>query len=85
MLSQMGWNDRIPEDPHILFAEEQDRQAYEEWHHFLLEQERIAAETGLGLTSANVTFPLPAQPAAPTEEQSRAVPAVKPAVVPNTN
>jgi hypothetical protein len=47
----MGWNDRLPEDPYIPYADDADRQSYEEWHQYLLECQR---EEINGLTSANL-------------------------------
>lgn len=47
----MGWNDRLPEDPFIPFANEKDRDDYEAWNTYV--EECHAKETGL--TSQNVT------------------------------
>jgi len=73
----MGWNDRLPEDPNIPFAEEQDRQAYEEWHHYLLECQRLEKTEGAGLTSANLQLPLQDVVPAPVPDVTRPVVPIK--------
>jgi hypothetical protein len=63
----MGWNDRLPEDPQLPIEADEDRTAYEEWHHYLLCQAHAAA---CGLSSANIqpadiaaiTAPAPPEP-----------------------
>lgn len=63
----MGWNDRLPEDPYIPFESEEDRTAYEEWHHYL-ECQLDEAERAAGLSSSNIN-PADINPAQPTEEE----------------
>ena len=47
----MGWNDRLPEDPNIPYESAADRDAYDEWHHYL---ESCRQEELSGLSSQNV-------------------------------
>jgi hypothetical protein len=73
----MGWNDRLPKDLNIPFAEEQDRRAYEEWHHYMLECQRLEEAEGAGLTSANLQLPLQDVVPLPTPEVARPAVPVK--------
>lgn len=48
----MGWNDRLPEDPNIPYASQDDRDAYDNWAMYM-EFLRAEEEAG-GLTSNNI-------------------------------
>lgn len=47
----MGWNDRLPEDPHIPYESAQDRDDYDAWAEYV---ELCRVDAAAGLTSQNI-------------------------------
>jgi hypothetical protein len=47
----MGWNDRLLDEPYRPYESDEDRDAYDNWHHYL---ESCRQEELSGLSSQNI-------------------------------
>ena len=52
----MGWNDRLPEDPYIPYANQDDQDAYDNWQMYL-ESCRLEGLTSQNVDPATVLLP----------------------------